>query len=107
MAGESYVSVRPEYYDFALQYKYTRGDDDSAAKMIDFIASCATSDPVYVWCFSSLFDQGKNNLGAYFRHKISTNGNAVIISAGQRYKVWQNGTNDIIAEFKEMWANEQ
>lgn len=47
MAAESLRIVTPEFYDFALKFKYTR--DDEASEMIDLIKECAYSDFVFVW----------------------------------------------------------
>jgi len=41
--------VTPEVYDIALKGRYTRGDSDKAAKMIDFIRSKTYSDFVLLW----------------------------------------------------------
>ena len=47
MAAESLRIVTPEFYEFALKFKYTR--DDEASEMIDLIKECAYSDFVFVW----------------------------------------------------------
>jgi len=47
MAAESLRTVTPEFYEFALKFKYTR--DDEASEMIDLIKECAYSDFVFVW----------------------------------------------------------
>ena len=60
MAAESLRIVTPEFYDFALKFKYTR--DDEASEMIDLIKECAYSDFVFVWG-SSL-----NNITHFFRN---------------------------------------
>ena len=47
LAAESLRTVTPEFYEFALKFKYTR--DDQASEMIDLIKECAYSDFVFVW----------------------------------------------------------
>ncbi len=47
LAAESLRTVTPEFYEFALKFKYTR--DDEASEMIDLIKECAYSDFVFVW----------------------------------------------------------
>lgn len=47
MSAESLRIVTPEFYEFALKFKYTR--DDEASEMIDLIKQCAYSDFVFVW----------------------------------------------------------
>lgn len=100
MACESYNTVRLEYYDYALKYKYTR--DDYAADMIDYIASVAWSDFGYVWAFTN------SSLGSFFRGALqpglNKNNFARLVKQGQRG--WQIALGDIMDDFKELWASE-
>ena len=59
MAAESLRTVTPEFYEFALKFKYTR--DDEASEMIDMIKECAYSDFVFVW------GKSLNNVTHFFR----------------------------------------
>ena len=60
MSAESLRIVTPEFYEFALKFKYTR--DDEASEMIDLIKQCAYSDFVFVWGGSL------NNATHFFRN---------------------------------------
>ena len=69
MAAESYRSVRPEYYDYALKNKYTT--DPGTKEMIELISSSSYSDFALVWAFTDYFKANANsdlsNLGNFLR----------------------------------------
>ena len=60
--------VTPEYYDNALKGRYTRGDSDKAAKMIDFTRSKVYSDFALLWTGSM-----SDSVSWYLRRNIGSN----------------------------------
>lgn len=64
--------VTPEYYDNCLKGRYTRGDSDKAADMIDFIRSKVYTDFVLIWT-----GQMAESVSWYLRNQI---GSGVIAS---------------------------
>ena len=105
MAYLSYRDVRGEYYEYALKYRYT-SDDGATAKMIDFIADAATSDIVYVWCFSEKF--GKvYSLGSIFRNFLTTSSSGLSSQIKKVGKSWQTAADSLVSDFEELWASQE
>ena len=105
MAYLSYKNVRGEYYEYALKYRYT-SDDGATAKMIDFIADNATSDIVYVWCFSEKF--GKvYSLGSLFRFYLTPATSGLSSQIKKVGKSWQTAADSLVEDFEELWASQE
>lgn len=60
--------VTPEYYDNALKGRYTRGDSEKAADMIDFVRSKIYNDFVLLWTGSM-----SESVSWYLRKNIGNN----------------------------------
>jgi hypothetical protein len=105
MAFLSYTKVRGEYYEYALKYRYT-SDDGATAEMIDIIAKSATSDIVYVWCFSEKF--GKvYSLGSLFRACLTGSSTSALTSQIKKAgKSWQTAADSLVTDFEELWASQ-
>ena len=104
MAYLSHRDVRGEYYEYALKFRYT-SDDGATAKMIDFIADSATSDIVYVWCFSEKF--GKVfSLGSLFRNYLKDVPSALSSQIKKVGKSWQTAADSLVTDFEELWASQ-
>lgn len=69
--------VTPEYYNNCLKGRYTRGDSDKAADMIDFTRSKVYTDFVLLWAGSMT-----DSVSWYLRNNIGTN----VITAEARIK---------------------
>ena len=105
MAYLSYKDVRGEYYEYALKFRYT-SDDGATAKMIDFIADSATSDIVYVWCFSEKFNK-VFSLGSLFRNYLKDVPSALSSQIKKVGKSWQTAADSLVTDFEELWASQE
>ena len=85
--------VTPEYYDNCLKGRYTRGDSDDAAKMIDFTRSKVYTDFVLLWAGSMT-----DSVSWYLRNTIGTN----VITAEARIKqsMWGKQLNHLLEELE-------
>ncbi len=96
MCAESYRSVRPEYYDNALKFKYT-SDEDSAA-MIDILSENAYMDFALVWAFTTYF----SGLGNYLRSNMNNGTSSVTSQLKKQTSVWSKGISDLDEMFTDL-----
>ncbi len=96
MAGESYRSVRPEYYDKALGNKYTR--DESTKEMINLISEGSYSDFALVWCFTTYFNNDEGGLGLFLRKNMRTGVADITTSLKMQGERWNKTAMKKIAE---------
>ena len=98
MAGESYRSVRPEYYDKALGNKYTR--DESTKAMINLISENSYSDFALVWAFTTYFSGSDGGLGNFLRTNMRKGEADIITNLNIQGSKWSvNAMRDIAEAF--------
>ncbi len=86
--------VTPEYYDNALKGRYTRGDSDKAAEMIDFTRSKVYSDFVLMWTGSMT-----DSVSWYLRKNIGT---AVVkAEAASKQNTWGKQLNTLLGKLED------
>ncbi len=98
LCAESYRSVRPEYYDNALKFKYT--SDAESAEMIDILGNNSYSDFVLVWAFTSYY-QG---LGGWLRSKLSAKTASLTQGLTKQAMSWESGAKLIDQMFDKLDA---
>ncbi|MBE6619282.1 MAG: hypothetical protein E7626_05835 [Ruminococcaceae bacterium] len=99
MAAESYRSVRPEYYDYALKNKYTT--DPGTKEMIELISSSSYSDFALVWAFTSYFKATQNgDLGNFLRAELRAGVADITTHLQAEYKSgWETAIQEIDKAF--------
>lgn len=101
MAAESYRSVRPEYYDFALKNKYTT--DPGTKEMIEIISENSYSDFVLVWAFTRYFkDSATGGLGNFLRYHLRQGTPDISTSLGICNSTWDDAISEIDKEFQKI-----
>ena len=96
MAGESYRSVRPEYYDKALGNKYTR--DENTKAMINLISENSYSDFALVWAFTTYFSGSDGGLGNFLRSNMRRGEADLSTSLSAQGRKWSLTAMEDIAE---------
>ncbi len=96
MCAESYRSVRPEYYDNALKFKYTT--DFDSADMIDILSESAYMDFALVWGPTTYF----SGLAGFLRHNMSAGVSSITSQLKKQRSVWSKGIEDLDKIFMDL-----
>ena len=85
--------VTPEYYNNCLKGRYTRGDSDKAADMIDFVRSKVYTDFLLIWT-----GQISESVSWYLRNQI---GSQIIASeATIKQAAWGKQLNKLLEKLE-------
>lgn len=86
--------VTPEYYDNALKGRYTRGDSEKAADMIDFVRSKIYYDFVLMWTGSM-----SESVSWYLRRNIG--GNVIASEAVIKQQTWGKQLGTLLEDLED------